>query len=187
MSFDKFPVEIMYIGIGALILWRVYSRVRRMVGRQRLSRIRPWFTVILFPLLLLALLVAGIAHPMNDLGLLAGIAIGAVLGIIGHKLTRFERTPQGLFYTPNAHLGIALSLLMIGRIAYRAVPLLLAGQSIDILHPDFARSPITLVIFGTLASYYVTYAIGLLRWRFAPARSTIAASDSVTVEAADRA
>jgi hypothetical protein len=26
-------------------------------------------------------------------------------------------------------------------------------------------SPLTLMIFATLAGYYVTYAIGLLRWR----------------------
>ena len=29
---------------------------------------------------------------------------------------------------------------------------------------DFARSPLTLAIFGTLAGYYVAYAIGLIRW-----------------------
>jgi hypothetical protein len=32
--------------------------------------------------------------------------------------------------------------------------------------PDvFARSPLTLAIFGLLAGYYVAYAIGLVRWR----------------------
>jgi hypothetical protein len=30
---------------------------------------------------------------------------------------------------------------------------------------DFVRCPLTVAIFGTLAGYYVTYAIGLLRWR----------------------
>ena len=30
---------------------------------------------------------------------------------------------------------------------------------------DFAASPLTLGIFGLLAGYYVTYAIGLVRWR----------------------
>jgi hypothetical protein len=30
---------------------------------------------------------------------------------------------------------------------------------------DFARSPLTLGVFGLLAGYYVGYAIGLTRWR----------------------
>ena len=30
---------------------------------------------------------------------------------------------------------------------------------------DFAASPLTLAIFGLLAGYYVTYAIGLINWR----------------------
>jgi hypothetical protein len=30
---------------------------------------------------------------------------------------------------------------------------------------DFTRSPLTLLIFGVLAGYYMTYAVGLLRWR----------------------
>jgi hypothetical protein len=29
----------------------------------------------------------------------------------------------------------------------------------------FTSSPLTLLIFGTLAGYYVTYAIGLLSWQ----------------------
>jgi hypothetical protein len=32
---------------------------------------------------------------------------------------------------------------------------------------EFAHSPLTLSIFGLLAGYYIAYAIGLVRWRFA--------------------
>jgi len=30
---------------------------------------------------------------------------------------------------------------------------------------QLGASPLTMAIFGTLAGYYVSYAIGLLRWR----------------------
>ena len=30
---------------------------------------------------------------------------------------------------------------------------------------QYASSPLTLLIFGVLAGYYVSYAIGLLRWK----------------------
>ena len=74
-------------------------------------------------------------------------------------------TPEGFFFTPNAPLGIALSLLFLGRIAYRFETFYLAEGSQRFSAADFGRSPLTLLIFGTLAGYYVAYAIGLLRWR----------------------
>jgi hypothetical protein len=152
-------------GIAALVAWRLYSRVRRMVGRQRLSKVRPWLTVCLFSLLIALVLLGSLAHPGAASGLVAGVAAGAALGFYGLRLTRFERTPLGLFYTPNAYLGIALSLLFVARIGYRAAQLYFVAGAAQESSAAFVRSPLTLLIFGTLAGYYVAYAVGLLRWR----------------------
>ena len=143
----------------------MYARIRRVIGRQRLSPTRPWFTVLLFPLVLLLVLFTGLAHPMTTAAMAAGVAVGIVLGLYGTRLTRFEVTPAGLFYTPNAHLGIALSVLLVLRLGYRFVMLQLGGQPFDPQSMQLGNSPLTMAIFGTLAGYYVTYAIGLLRWR----------------------
>jgi hypothetical protein len=160
------PSFLVSIGVGALILWRMYFRIRRMIGRQRLSNIRPWVTVIVFPMLLGLLLLGSLAHPINALALLAGVGCGTVLGVYGLRLTKFEQTEQGLFYTARTHLGVALSLLFLGRLAYRLIQIYVLTEHATAAGPnDFTRSPLTLVIFGTLAGYYVTYAIGLLRWR----------------------
>jgi len=158
------PSALVVVGIAALIAWRMYSRMRRLIGRQRLSKVRPWLSVTLFPALVLLLGFAALANPEGIAALAAGLVAGAALGTWGLKLTRFERTPEGLFYTPNMHLGIALSLLLAGRILYRLGQVYL-GVSAGGTSIDFARSPITLVIFGTLAGYYVRYAIGLIAWR----------------------
>ena len=144
-----------------LIAWRMYSRVRRMVGRQRLSRVRPWITLALFPLLVLLLGSLSIAHPANLALLAAGLAGGGALAVYGLRRTKFEPTPQGLFYTPNAHLGIALSALFLVRIAYRGYEVYALGPAAS----DFGRSPLTLAVFGLLAGYYIGYAVGLVRWR----------------------
>jgi hypothetical protein len=40
---------------------------------------------------------------------------------------------------------------------------------------DFARSPLTLCVFGLLAGYYIAYAIGLVRWR---AQASVSATRS---------
>ena len=159
------PSAIAPVAIGALIVWRLYARMRRMVGRQRLTTVRPWLTVFIFPLVLLLILVGSAFNPMNAGALVLGAAIGIGLGLYGTRLTKFEATPAGLFYTPNAHLGIALSLLLIVRLGYRFLRLHMVGGTFDPSSMQMGNSPLTLALFGTLAGYYVTYAIGLLRWR----------------------
>ena len=151
--------------VVALVAWRFYARIRRMIGRQRLSSVRPWLTIALLPLVLVLLLATGTLHPMTAAAAAGGLVAGVALGWIGTRLTKFEATPAGLFYTPNAHLGIALSLLFILRIGYRFVALQVgdAGASTQAMQPG--GSPLTMAILGMLVGYYVTCAIGLLRWR----------------------
>lgn len=160
------------LAIVALLVWRVYKRVRRLVGRQRLHPARPWFTVVLFPLLFIMLALGALASPFGQttlLALLGGAIVGVGLGVYGLRLTRFEVTPEGLFYTPSAHLGVGLSLLFVARIGYRVLQVTLAGGQFNPNDPSFAHSPLTTVVFGLLAGYYVSYAIGLLRWKHASA------------------
>lgn len=144
-----------------LLAWRSYARFRRLVGRQRLSRLRPRITLTVFPALLLALAYAALPE-IGHLGWMAGgLAGGALLARYGLGRTRFEPTPQGLFYTPNAHLGIALSLLFVLRLLYRLVEVYFLAPG----DGGFFRSPLTLTVFSLLAGYYIAYAIGLVRWR----------------------
>jgi hypothetical protein len=151
----------------ALIVWRLYMRLRRSVGRQQLRQVRPWFTVTLFPLLIAFFTAFSIGKPLSLLALLGGAALGVGLGIYGLRLTRFEVTPEGLYYTPSAHIGIALSLLLVARIAYRFVVGSVAfAPGGDAPPGQPPLTPLTLIFFGPFAGYYTTYAIGLLRWRF---------------------
>ncbi len=160
------PATLTLFAIVPLLIWRSYSRFRRMVGRQQLSKYRPWITLVIFPLFIFLLGIATRTHPERLWMLAAGLVLGAALGVFGLKKTLFEPTTHGFFYTPNAHLGIALSLLFIARILYRMVEV----YGLDPTSPhdmdNFARSPLTLAIFGLLAGYYMSYAFGLLRWRF---------------------
>jgi hypothetical protein len=49
-----------------------------------------------------------------------------------------------------------------GRMAWRAYEFYALGS---FAHHEFVSSPLTLVIFGVLAGYYMSYAVGLLAWR----------------------
>lgn len=152
--------------IVILIAWRLYVRIKRMVGRQKSRVWRHWIAAILFPILIVLIGLPAMLHPMAIGALSVGLAVGAALGVVGLRTTKYETTPIAYYYTPNTHLGVGLSLLMVARVAYRVYEvnaMTLAERSSHM--QDFARSPLTLAIFGTLAAYYTTYAIGILLWR----------------------
>jgi hypothetical protein len=152
------------IALLPLIVWRVIARFRRMVGRQRLTRVRPWVHLILFPTLVALLADYAWVFARHQLvWLAAGLAGGGLLAIYGLKKTDFEATPQGLYYTPHAPLGIALSSLFLVRIAWRIVEVLRHPPGAG---PDsFTTSPFTLAVVGLMVGYYVAYAAGLVRYR----------------------
>ncbi|HKH47219.1 MAG TPA: hypothetical protein VKM72_21395 [Thermoanaerobaculia bacterium] len=159
------PSNIALLALLPLLAWRVYARFRRMVGRQRLSPARPWITLTIFFILVAVLAYAGRAHVERWGWLAAGLTAGSLLAVFGLRLTRFEPTPQGLFYTPNAYLGIALSLLFLGRILYRVVQVYAITTAASPSGAHFVLGPLTMTVVGVLAGYYMTYSLGLIGWR----------------------
>lgn len=153
------------LGIGSLVAWRVYRRTQKFLTRQRFNSRRSWISLIFFPLLAVVLLFGAYHHPVNVAAELGGLLIGVGLAMYGLRLTRFENTPEGLFYTPNAHVGIALSLLLVARVGYRFWQMYGSPSAFAEPPQAFVRSPLTLLIVGTMAGYYAWYALGLIRWQ----------------------
>ncbi len=151
--------------IAVLVCWRIVRRVRRLVGRQRVRPGRLAATAVLFPTLAVAVALTSLADARLVEGLVAGVAIGVALGFLGLRLTRFEHDSGGACYTPNTLLGVAISLLFVGRIAYRLGTVYFASSRLDpATMQAFGRSPLTLVTFGVVAAYFTTFSIGVLAW-----------------------
>jgi hypothetical protein len=159
--------------VTVLVIWHMYIRVRRIAGRQKFSAMRSWAAVCLLPILIAVLLVGTFTRPLLSLSGLAGAAIGVALGIYGLRHTKFEGSIEGHFYTPGAHIGIALALLFIGRVAYKLIHKYMLTSSYTQSPAEIVESPLTLFIVGTLAGYFATYAFGLLRWRRTGVEPTI--------------
>lgn len=150
--------------ISSVVLWRVISRFRRNIGRQRSSVRRHGITLVIFPSLVLLLAWLSWQHPTAEFALETGCVAGAILAMPGLRLTSLEAIRgEGFFYTPNPYIGLALSLLFLGRMAWRGIQIL-GDQSFTGAH-HYIPAPVTLLIFGLLAGYNIAYAIGLLRWR----------------------
>ncbi|MGZ3181803.1 MAG: hypothetical protein ACXU8N_05115 [Telluria sp.] len=146
-----------------LVLWRVYARIKRLMTRQQSHAWRHWLSVVLFSLIVLSFVVPGLAYPSALAALAVGVAAGAGLAIAAFQRTVFENEDGTLYYTPSAHIGVFVSLLFVGRICYRFLNLYLNhGAS----QPDQPwTSPVSMLVFGLLAGYYVVYSGSLLRWR----------------------
>ena len=157
------PTPVVAAVLTPLVLWRMYSRIKRLTTRQQSKTWRHRTTLVFFPLLLVLLGVVSIkTNPIALAGLAAGLPVGAVLGRIAIGRTRFEQVGGEFFFTPHAPIGLVVALLFMGRMAWRAYEYYTLGS---FAHHEFVSSPLTLVIFGVLAGYYTSYAFGLLSWR----------------------
>ena len=160
------PKLITPVLIVAFIAWAMYRRVRRTIGRQLVSPARMQWRIGMLSLIGGLFLFTSL-RDMNLFGaMVAGLAAGAALAWFGLRHTKFETTPQGHFYTPHTYIGLAVSALLLGRIAYRFLavyPAMHAAAQAD-ANPfaAYQRSPLTLAIFGVLVGYYVAYYIGVL-------------------------
>lgn len=141
------------------IAWNMYRRVRRNIGRQPLHPRRTIKSIVI--LFLVGLLIVGTSFQNTNLllGFGGGLLLGALLGFVGLRLTKFETTNEGHFYKPNAHIGVALSILLIGRMAYRFW--MIRDISIAQNSPPPMQSPLTFFIVGLTVGYYLVYQTGL--------------------------
>jgi hypothetical protein len=154
----------------ALFVFAVYRRLRRTFGRQPLRPRRMMVRIVLFAALLSPTLLRSSAFAGAAA---AGIVAGILLALWGASRTRFERAGAQLFYVPHTYTGIAVSLLFIGRVAYRllqaygathgmrAAP---AAAGAESGVATYVSSPLTLGLFFVLAGYYVCY-LGLISWK----------------------
>lgn len=149
----------------------LYRRVRRNFGRQplRVGRLmlRSGLLALVAAILLVVGLVGAGAASTAGLGVLAGLAAGGVLAVVGLRMTRFEHGASGHWYTPNPMIGVALTALLLGRLAYRFFAVRALSATATAADPSsleaLQRSPLTLALAALLIGYYLVYCIGLLR------------------------
>ena len=150
-----------------LVAWAIYRRVRRNIGRQRVLAGRMRWRIGLLGIIGALVLLVSLRQVELGAAMITGVAGGAVLAWFGLRYTQFETTAQGSYYTPHTYIGLFVSMLLLGRIAYRFMvvyPLMHAATQAN-ANPMLAyqKSPLTLAILGVLVGYYVAYYLGVLR------------------------
>jgi hypothetical protein len=159
--------------IAALVLFVLYRRFRRNFGRQRVRQNRMIFRMVILGVFCLLLLLSPFGSTKSMLAAFTGAIVGLVLAFYATVHTRFEVTPEGRFFTPNAYIGMTITALFLGRLIYRFVVLY------PILHQavhqaahgspsqmsafdSYQHSPLTLGLYFLLAGYYICYYAGIL-------------------------
>jgi len=157
------PAPVIAVAIVPLIAWRMVSRVRRLTTRQVSKTWRHRTTLVFFPLLLAVLgWFAVTTNPFSLAGMAAGVIGGGLLGRVAIGRARFEQVGDAFYFTPNAPIGLAMAALVMSRMGWRAYQFYVEGAA-D--HHQFMASPLTMLVFGILAGYYMSFALGLLAWR----------------------
>ena len=96
---------------------------------------------------------------------LAGLAAGALLGLVGLAITRWERGPRGLYYTPNRWLVLAITLTVTARILYGFWRSIQAWRSGVSGGSWFIESGVagSLAAGAVVLGYYFVYWLGVRR------------------------
>jgi hypothetical protein len=158
--------------LAALIVFAVYRRLRRSFGRQKL---RPgWIALRVALLAVLGILLAPMALRSAAFAAasVSGLAAGVLLAWWGASRTSFARVGTQSFYVPHTYTGIAVSLLFIGRVAFRVLQangMTQAAQAFPAAGPGlgaaaYVSSPLTLGLFYVLLGYYLCY-LGWILWK----------------------
>ena len=156
--------------IIAILVLRVWSRVRSQFGLQPIRRRRMITRVVVFAILgvLMAFYAISLRNTNLLLGVGGGVVIGLALGLVGLNLTRFEvDSVKGDCYVPNPYIGALLTILFLGRIVWRLAmvsPQLMdsTGTAQPVYGAQLGQSPLTLGILCVIVGYYVCYFAGLL-------------------------
>ena len=145
-------LPVVLIALTPLLLVQRYR-----VGTAR-KQARPWLAT--FGLVMMAVstifFLAGAAVTafwVQDafLGALAGIAIGALLGMVGVLLSRWEAKPGSLHYTPNKWLVLLVTVVVSSRLLY------------GLYRSELATAE-SVAAGGVVVGYYLGFALAL-RWR----------------------
>lgn len=157
--------------VSALVVLAIYRRLRRSFGRQLLRPGRMTVRIVLLALAAGALLPMALRSAQYLWAELAGAMFGVGLGVWSAERTRFLMHDERLHYVPHTYAGIVVSLLFLGRLAFRVAQAytgspashaanaqVVNAQPAQAFAPtSMVSSPLTIGIFFVLAGYYFWY------------------------------
>jgi hypothetical protein len=158
--------------IAVMVVWAIYRRLRRSFGQQPVRPVR--MRIRMGILIVLGLSFVPVAlKSVQFLGAeVAGLVAGISLALWGASRTRYRTEGDQIYYVPHTYTGIVVSLLFIGRLAYRLAQAYLwnAVGTDTATAPAMTgpamhmKSPLTAGLVFVVIGYYVVY-YGVVLWK----------------------
>lgn len=165
-------LAVMIVGILLAVMLIPLALVQRYRAGTARRRARVWVATMNAVALTLSALMFVVSAALSNLWIpnalaatAAGLAGGAVLGVLGLLATRWEATPAGLHYTPNKWLVLAITSAVAGRLLYglwraRAAWMASDGAGTWLVESGAAGA---LGAGALIVGYYLAYWIGVRR------------------------
>ena len=157
------------LAVAGIVLLSLALRYRagtaRRQGRRWVASLNVWMTslsaVFFLSLTFLISFWLGTAFRFA----LIGICFGAILGLVGLALTRWESQREGLFYTPSRWLALLVTLAIAARFAYGWWRTTHSGSSSALGDKHWlmtaSGTELSLAVAAGLIAYYLVYSIGV--------------------------
>ncbi len=143
--------------VAALAVLLIYRRLRRSIGRQPVRPLRMIVRMAVLAALGISLIPSAVRSGDFLLVEASGALAGTALAAWGARRTRYLKSGTQLYYVPHTYAGIAVTLLVLGRLVYRTVQMNFAPASM-------AQNPATVGLLFVLIGYYVCY-YGCVLWK----------------------
>jgi hypothetical protein len=156
------------LSVGGIVLLSLALRYRagtaRRQGRRWTAGLNVWMTSFSAVLFLSFTLLVSVWIESASRFALIGMGFGAILGLLGLAMTRWEKQPEGLFYTPSRWLALIVTLAIAARFMYGwwhathsggAAP----GDQHWLI--TASGTQLSLAVAGGLIGYYLVYCIGV--------------------------
>ncbi len=156
------------LSFGGVVLLSLVLRYRagtaRRQGRRWVASLNVFLTSLSAVFFLSVTLLLSFWIDSASVFALIGMGCGAALGLLGLALTRWEKHPDGLFYTPSRWLALVVTLAIAARFAYgwwRATHP--GGISPHDHHwlVSASGTQLSLAVAAGLIGYYLVYSIGV--------------------------
>ena len=156
-------VLLAFAGVVLLSLaLRYRAGTARRQGRRWVATMNVWMTIFSAALFLCFTFLLSFWLGSTLQFALAGMGVGALLGLLGLVLTRWESHPEGFFYTPSRWLALLVMLAIAARLVYGWWHAMHGNTPVD---QHWLRSvsgtQLSVAVAAGLIGYYLVYAIGV--------------------------
>ena len=154
------------LAMPLLLVLRYRAGTARRMGRRWIATINLVAMILSTALFLWAAAITGLWVAKAFIYSAVGLIAGSLLGLLGLAVTRWEKTPRGIHYTPNRWLVLIITLAVTTRLLYSVWRLWHAWRTIGLDDSWLAAAGVagSMGVGAVVIGYYLTYSAGI-RWR----------------------